>query len=49
MVIPHENEEPNIVLVECVKGGGKELRILPSLAVRNKDGNFTEEMKKKYR
>ncbi len=43
-VSPHAGEEPNLVLVTAVKGAGKELKILPTLAVRNPDGSFTEEV-----
>ena len=38
-----EKEEPNIVLLKFVKDGGREMRILPELTVRNPDGSFTEE------
>ena len=48
MVVPSEGESPNIVLMEFVKDGGKELKILPQLAVHKKDGSYTEELKKIY-
>lgn len=44
MVVPRQGESPNIVLVSCVKGGGKELKIDPQLAVRTADGSYTEEI-----
>ncbi|MFC2662041.1 MAG: tRNA1(Val) (adenine(37)-N6)-methyltransferase [Eubacterium sp.] len=48
MVSGHEGEKPNIVLVHMVKGGGVELNVLPQLAVRDKSGNYTSQMKKIY-
>ncbi len=48
MVVPSEGERPNIVLIEFVKDGGKELKMLPQLAVHKKDGTYTEELKKIY-
>ncbi len=48
MVAPRSNEAPNILLIECIKGAGKELKVLPELAVRTDDGEFTEEIKKIY-
>ncbi len=49
MVVPHRGESPNLVLLQLVKGGGKELKILPELAVRTEDGGYTEELEKIYR
>ena len=49
MVVPHKGEAPNLVLLQFVKGGGKELKIIPELAVRTKDGGFTEELDRIYR
>ncbi len=49
MVVPHSGDAPNLVLLQLVKGGGKELKILPELAVRTKDGGYTEELQKIYR
>ncbi|MBQ3931201.1 MAG: tRNA1(Val) (adenine(37)-N6)-methyltransferase [Firmicutes bacterium] len=49
MVSPHEGDAPNLLLLKCVKGGGAELKVLPPLAVRNRDGNFTEEIDRIYR
>ncbi len=43
-VSPHPGETPNLALVTAVKGAGKELKILPTLAVRNADGSFTEDL-----
>lgn len=47
MVAPHKGENANIVLIELVKGAGKELTVLPELAVRSEDG-YTEEIEKIY-
>ena len=49
MVCPHQGEAPNLLLLKCVKGGGSELTVLPSLAVRDQDGSFTEEIERIYR
>ena len=48
MVAPHRGAAANIVLVECVKGGGRELKVLPELIVRNPDGSFTDEIEEIY-
>ncbi|MEG0830423.1 MAG: tRNA1(Val) (adenine(37)-N6)-methyltransferase [Anaerovoracaceae bacterium] len=37
-------ETPNIVLVHCVKNGGKELKFLPTLYVYKENGEYTEEI-----
>ena len=49
MVCPHPGDAPNLLLLKCVKGGGNELTVLPSIAVRNRDGGFTEEIDRIYR
>ena len=49
MVVPHSGESPNLVLMQFIKGGGKELKIMPQLAVRTDDGSFTEEGARIYR
>ena len=48
MIVPSMGESPNIVLIEFVKGAGKELKVLPSLAIHEKDGSYTEALKKIY-
>ena len=48
MVCPHPGDAPNLLLMKCVKGGGSELTVLPSLAVRNRDGSYTEEIDRIY-
>ena len=49
MVCPHPGDAPTLLLLKCVKGGGPELTVLPSLAVRNSEGGFTEEIERIYR
>ena len=44
LVQPQRDKEPNMVLIECVKEAGKELRLLPTLVVYNKDGSYTDEL-----
>lgn len=48
MVAPHAGEAANIVLIECVKGAGKELKLLPELILREPDGSYTRETEKIY-
>ena len=48
-VAPHRGEAANLVLMQFVKGGGKELRLLPELTVRKDDGSFTDEIERIYR
>ena len=48
MVQPHENKEPNMVLIEAVKGGNTMIKIEPTLVVYNKDGSYTDELLKRY-
>ena len=49
LVAPHAGESPNLVLLRFVKGGGKELKILPQLVIREKDGSYTPELTEIYR
>lgn len=37
-------DKPNILLVHCVKNGNRQLKVLDPLAVRNEDGDYTEEI-----
>ena len=48
MVAPRPCEAANLVLLKFVKGGGKELRILPQLYVRDPDGSFSKEIEDIY-
>ncbi len=48
MVVPSRGEAARQVLMQFVKGGGKQLSVLPELAVREKDGSFTPETDRIY-
>ena len=48
LVQPNVNKEANLVLIEGVKGGGRECRILPTLNVYNEDGSYTKELLRYY-
>jgi len=41
LVVPEAGKPANIVLVRGVRGAGPELRTLPVIEVRNKDGSYT--------
>ena len=47
-VCPHAGEPPNMVLIECRRKGGRELKILPALSVRSGDGSRSEELIRIY-
>ncbi|MCD8390833.1 MAG: tRNA1(Val) (adenine(37)-N6)-methyltransferase [Firmicutes bacterium] len=47
-VCPNAAKPPNLLLVEGVKGGGSDMKILPNLYVYNSDGTHTEEINKIY-
>lgn len=47
-VSPSCRKAPNIILVHCVKGAGKQLRVLEPLYVYNEDGTYTDELRKCY-
>lgn len=47
-VSPNVRKAPNIVLVHCVKDGGRELKILDPLFVYDENGNYTQELRKCY-
>ena len=49
LVQPSAGKEPNMVLIEAVKEGGRELRMLPALNVYGDDGKYTEELLRYYR
>ena len=48
-VCPRAGEPPNMVLLECRRKGGRELKILPALVVRAEDGSRSGEMRDIYR
>lgn len=47
-VAPKAGEVPNIVLIHCVSGGGRELKIGKTLYVYNDDGTYTDEIHSIY-
>lgn len=47
-VSPHRGEIPNIVLIHCIRSGGRELRFLDELCVYHADGSYTDEIEKIY-
>ena len=48
MVVPRAGEAANIVLIHGIKGAGKELRLLPEIAVHTADGGYTELIERIY-
>lgn len=43
-VIPRAGEIPNIVLIHCVAGGGRELRMMRELPVYGSNGQYSDEI-----
>lgn len=41
-------EKPNILLVHCVRNGNRQLKILDPLAVRDENGDYTDEIRRIY-
>lgn len=48
MIHPFEDREANLVLCHIKKNGGRELKVMEPLIVRNKDGNLTQEVNDMY-
>ena len=48
MIHPFEDREANLVLCHMKKNGGRELKVMEPLIVRNKDGNLTQEVNDMY-
>ncbi len=48
LVYPHIDKEPNMVLVEGMRGAKPRIQVEPPLIVYNKDGSYTEELLKMY-
>lgn len=48
MVVPKPGEIPNIVLIHCVKGGGRELNVMKELAVYKENGEYSDEIEEIY-
>lgn len=48
LVQPGTKKEPNMVLIEAVKGGGVQLNIEPTLVVYDEDGRYTDDLLTRY-
>lgn len=48
VVYPHIDKEPNMVLIEGMKGGNPRMQVEPPLIVYQKDGSYTEELLEMY-
>lgn len=48
LVYPHIDKEPNMVLVEGMRGANPRMQVEPPLIVYEKDGSYTEELLKMY-
>jgi len=44
LVQPYIDKEPNMVLVEGIKGGGSQLNVETPLVIYNKDGSYTKDV-----
>ena len=47
-VTPRKGAKPNIMLLHCVRGGGRELDHMPDLYVYDEEGNYSPEIIKIY-
>ena len=48
LVQPYADKEPNMVLIEAVKGAGAFCKVLPTLVVYGEDRNYTPELLRYY-
>lgn len=48
LVYPYVDKEPNIVLIEGLRGGNARMTVEPPLIVYEKSGEYTEELKREY-
>ena len=48
LVTPKKGAKSNIMLLHCVRGGGRELAFLPDLYVYDEQGNYSPEIMKIY-
>ena len=48
LVHPYRDKEPNMVLIEAVRGGGEELRIQPPLIIYDAPGQYSDEIYRIY-
>lgn len=49
LIQPHYDEEPNMVLIDAVKGARSRIAVEKPLIVRKQDGTYTEEIEEKYK
>ena len=48
LVYPYVDKEPNMVLIEGLKGGNSRITVEPPLIVYEAPGVYTEELKRMY-
>ena len=48
LVHPYIDKEPNMVLVEGLRGGNPRMKVEPPLVVYERDGTYTEELLRAY-
>ena len=48
LIYPNKDKEANILLIEGTKNGNPGMKILPPLYAHDKDGNYTDEIKKYF-
>ncbi len=48
LVHPSVDKEPNMVLLDCVKCGGRQLTVLEPLVIFGADGQYTDVIREKY-
>ena len=48
LVYPQADKEPNMVLLEGLKGGKPRLKVEPPLIVYEKDGSYTRQIREAY-
>ena len=48
LVHPYVDKEPNLVLVEGLRGGNPRMKVEPPLVVYERDGSYTEELLRIY-
>ena len=48
LVYPKLEREPNMVLIEGIRGGAPELRVAPPLIIYHEDGSYTEPVRRIY-
>ena len=48
LVYPYVDKEPNMVLIEAVRGGNSRMTVEPPLIIFESQGNYTKEIREKY-